>query len=44
MRIGLISDTHIPSAGRDRRPQVYEAQIFAADLPAGKQVNADWRR
>jgi putative phosphoesterase len=25
MRIGLISDTHIPSAGRDLWPQVYDA-------------------
>ena len=25
MRIGLISDTHIPTAGRDLWPQVYEA-------------------
>ena len=25
MRIGLISDTHIPTAGRDLRPQVYDA-------------------
>ncbi len=25
MRIGLISDTHIPQAGRDLWPQVYEA-------------------
>ena len=25
MRIGLISDTHIPIAGRDLWPQVYEA-------------------
>ncbi len=25
MRIGLISDTHIPTAGSDLWPQVYEA-------------------
>ena len=25
MRIGLISDTHIPTAGRDLWPQVYDA-------------------
>ncbi len=25
MRIGLISDTHIPTAGRDLWPQVYGA-------------------
>lgn len=31
MRIGLISDTHIPTAGRDLWPQVYEA-LTGVDL------------
>src|SRR3989304_6377645 len=37
MRIGLISDTHIPEAGRDLWPQVYDA--FLGGNPAGPRVD-----
>src|SRR3990172_8040368 len=37
MRIGLISDTHIPEAGRDLWPQVYDA--FLGINPAGPKVD-----
>ena len=37
MRIGLISDTHIPEAGRDLWPQVYDA--FLGVNPAGPKVD-----
>ena len=37
MRIGLISDTHVPEAGRELWPQVYDA--FLGLMPAAPKVD-----
>jgi hypothetical protein len=37
MRIGLISDTHIPTAAKELWPQIYEA--FRGSSPAGRRVD-----
>ena len=41
MRIGLISDTHVPEAGRDLWPQVYEA-FKGVDLILHAVEVLDW--